>query len=131
VTVKRIRFQEHGEKQVLVIDLSGLGEKEVVPVLVDAARETRTHPPRSLLTLTDATTTTFNLRTESGEYDRVAAASVRNCIVGNAKHVKAAAVVVGHDESKRVIAEFFNRVSERQFEIFDTMEEALDWLVSQ
>ena len=35
-----------------------------------------------------------------------------------------------HNE-KNVIVEFFNWVSDRHFEIFDTIGEALDWLVAQ
>lgn len=128
---ERIRFIEHKEREVLLIDLGGLVEREILDVLIAAAKQIRTYPSASLLTFTDATTVQFTLRDEAGDYDRVAAETIRNCVAGNRPHVKAAAIALGEGESERVIVQFFNRVGERDFEVFDSSAEALDWLVEQ
>ncbi len=128
---ERILLVEHKGKQVLLVDLSGLVESELPPLVVEASSRIRTFPLASALTLTDATSFQFTLRDGFGGYDRVVAETIRSCFIGNRPHVRAAAIALGHDESQRVITEFFNRVSERHFEIFHTVEDALDWLVEQ
>jgi len=127
----RVRFIEHDGSKVLLTDLSGLVETEILPTLAEAANVIRSHPVKSMLTLTDISSTTLTLRTEAGVYDRIGAEGIRSSVAGNAEYVKASAIVAGEDEGKRVIMQFLNRLGGREFAVFSTREEALDWLVRQ
>jgi len=127
--LKRVQFIEHLGQEILLTDLSGLIEGEILPVLAEAASVIRACPPKSLLTLTDISQTTLTLRTATGAYDRVEAEGIRSSVAGNAEFVRVSAVVTGNDEGKRVIMEFLNRLGGREFAVFVTREEALEWLV--
>jgi hypothetical protein len=127
---ERVRYLEHNGKQILITDLSSLVASEIPPVVVDAARVIRTHPPGSLLTLTIATDARLTLRDGSGEYDRPMVETIRSAIAGNRPHIRASAIVVGPGDAHRILVDFFNRMSDRHFEMFDSLDEALDWLVS-
>ena len=129
--MERVRFINHKGKQVLVIDLSNQMGREVIDTLAEAAALIRAQPLDSVRTLTDATTVEFTLRDEDGGYDRILADRIRSFTSGNGAFVIAGTIVVGTDENKRVIAEFVNKMSQRAFVIFETREEALDWLVEQ
>lgn len=127
---QRVRYLEHEGRQVLVTDLSGLAANEIPAVVLDAARVIRTHPAGSLLTLTIATGARLTLRDGSGEYDRPMVETIRSTIAGNRPHIRASAIVVGPGDANRILVDFFNRMSDRHFEMFDSLDEALDWLVS-
>ena len=127
----RVRYLEHQGKQILLTDLSNQSGADIVTTIVAAAKVIRTHPPGSLLTVTDTTNVQFTLRAGSGEYDRGSVEAIRSTLSGNRAHVRASAIVVPPDDARRILVEFFNRASDRQFEIFETMAEALGWLARQ
>ena len=129
--MERARFIAHKDAQVLLIDLGGLVGRELFDVLGVAAKVIRAQPLDSVLTVIDAATLEITLRDGQGGYDRTLTDRLRGFTSGSREFVRAGAVVVGTDESKRVIAEFINNISERALIIFETRNEALDWLVDQ
>ncbi len=128
---ERVRVIDHKGKQIVFYDLSGLTGREILDPLVAGSRVVRSKPLSSVLTLVDASTLRIDLRGEGGAYDRVTTDAIRGTIAGNAPYVKATAIVIGTGESKRIILEFLGRGGGRNFEPLDTVEQALDWLVTQ
>jgi len=128
---ERVRVIKHQGKSIVSYDLSGLSGPEILDPLVAGSRVVRSKPQGSVLTLVDASTLRIDLRGEGGAYDRATADAIRGTIAGNAPYVKATAIVIGTGESKRIILEFLGRGGGRSFEPLETVEQALDWLVTQ
>jgi hypothetical protein len=78
-------------------------------------------PPKSVLLLTDVT---------DAFYNTVAAERLKQFSKDVTPYVKASAAV-GISGLKKIILEAMARVSGRKIEIFDTLDQAKEWLVSQ
>lgn len=77
--------------------------------------------PHSLLTLT---------LTTDAEYNAAVAAKLWALVRHNKPYVKAAAIVGVESRFQKHLLEFISTMSQREFRVFETEEEAKDWLVS-
>ena len=116
---ERIHFVTHKGKEVLLVDLSNCSAHEVenlvqiVPVIVTA------QPLNSILILSDFSGALF---------DDDALRTIKEGAVFDKPHVKKSALV-GADSLPPGFYELLKRFSRREFPIFDTRAEALDWLI--
>jgi len=119
--MERVRFVPYLGKQLLLLDFSKLSASEVVALVEQAKRFISAQPPNSLLTLTDVTGTLFNDE---------AANAFRDYVTHNKPYVRAAAVV-GVTGLKKIILNVIKTASRRDFELFDTIPAAQDWLAGR
>jgi hypothetical protein len=117
---ERIRFVKHRDKAILLIDFSGLTAEQLLPVIDEVQRKIAPMPANSALTLADFT---------GAHLDKAAAMRMKEALVFDRPHVKRSAWV-GTDSLPKVFYENFKTFSQRDFPIFATREEALDWLAS-
>ncbi len=116
----RARFVEHEGERLYLIDLEGLPATEVLAVADRAAREIGAEPPRSVLTLTHL---------KGVPLDRRVVDKLTWLADADRGHVRAAAIA-GLSPLQRFVYEAARILSRRDFRLFDTVDEAKDWLVS-
>ena len=120
--MERVRFIRHNGVTILKVDLSHpTSIEENLAVIKQAKAVIGTHPPKSLLILTDVTGTTFNAK---------AVEEMKHYSAFNTPFVKASAVV-GISRLAKIIYDAIVRVVGRAVVSFDTEAEALDWLAKQ
>ncbi len=116
----RLRFENYAGQQILFIDCTGLNPRELVD-LFDKVRDVVTaQPPSSVVTLTDFT---------GAHFDKGAADHMKLVAAYDRPHVRRAAIVGAHtlpDVFYRNLLSF----SARDFPIFRTREEALEYLLA-
>jgi hypothetical protein len=117
---KRVRFLEHRGKQILLVDLSHLKAAEILELLPDIQEIVTSEPRNSVLSLGDYTDT---------EVRREVADQIKKTLVFDRPHVKKSALV-GTDHVPHVFLEAFHTFAQRDFGLFQTREEAMDWLVA-
>ena len=116
----RIRFVTHRGQRILLLDFTDSSPEEVAD-LADRVPEVITREPQhSVLAVTDFTGAQFSR--DAVEHMKVAAALDR-------PHVKRAAWI-GADNLPKALYDAIRRFSARDFPIFSTREEALDYVVS-
>lgn len=115
----RVKFIDHMGKRVLFINYADCTIVMLKAVADEMHRVISREPPNSVLTLTDVTSTSFD--SESVEV-------LKSRVIANAPYVKRAAVI-GITGLQRLIYEAIQKFSKRSIPLFDTREEALDWLV--
>jgi hypothetical protein len=118
---ERIRLIQHGGKSVILVDANKCTAEEATKVFVDERAVVAACAPKSALTLTDVTDTMF---------DNATIDAIKETIRLNGPHVRAAAVV-GVLGLKKIILTALTTLTGRSLKLFDTREEALDWLVKQ
>jgi hypothetical protein len=111
-------FVVHRGVRIYQIDVEGLEVAEVVKLADRVAREIRAEPPRSVRTLTHVRGAVVN----TAMVDRL-----RWLADGNKPHVKASAIA-GLGAGQRVVLNVVKTLTGRDFELFATREEALDFL---
>ena len=115
----RIRWLECHDKKVLLLDFSNLFPGETVNSLVEKAKSIiHVQPPKSVLTLFDATDVHF---------DRESMQLMKDFAATNKPYVRAGSVV----GVKGLLVMFLNAVNKfagRDLKPCNTREEALDWL---
>lgn len=119
--MERVRVLAHKGKDVLLLDASQCQAAEAGQVFVVARKLLAAMPPKSALTLTDVTGAMF---------DDASTREVQTNATVNVPFVRAAAVV-GVTGLKKIVYNAVVRVSGRDVRLFDTREQALDWLVQQ
>lgn len=119
--MERVRFIEHQNRRLLLLDFSECSAEEVLRLILVAEKIIRAQPPRSLLTLTDVTGTKYNMDVTQ---------AMKEFTHANKPHVRAAAVI-GIDGLKKIVYEAVMRFSGRNVPVFPDIETAKDWLVSQ
>ncbi|HET6765609.1 MAG TPA: hypothetical protein VFH27_18145 [Longimicrobiaceae bacterium] len=120
--MERTRFIEHHGKKVLLLDYSGIREPpEAVRQIELSKRFVERHPPKSLCVLTDTT---------DAHYDSVVVQALKDLAAHDEPFVYASAVV-GVVGLKKVVLTGVNLFSKRKIVMFDTRDQALDWLVQQ
>ena len=119
--MERVRFIDHGELQVLLIDCSNCGPQELNEVFNQVQQVVMSQPPHSVLTLADFT---------GAEFDKQAADHMKVVATYDRSYVKRSAIV-GADDVPDVYYRNLVSFSAREFPIFKTREEALDWLVAE
>ena len=116
----KVEFIRYKDKQILFFDFSGTPE-EILPVIKEARMIIATQPPNSLLTLSDVTESKFNNDVRE---------ALKAFTLHNKPYVKAGAVV-GVTGLKKVLYTVVMQFSGRNMPVFDTLDEAKDWLVVQ
>jgi hypothetical protein len=118
----RTRFIEHKGRRILLFDYSGLKLAADALKEVEKTKEiVRRQPAKSLLVLTDV---------RDSHYDATVVQALKDLAAHNAPYVTASAVV-GVVGLKRVVYSAVVMFSKRKLQLFDTREEALDWLAQQ
>jgi dihydroxyacetone kinase DhaKLM complex PTS-EIIA-like component DhaM len=117
---ERIKFIKYGGKDILCLDFVGCNTTEVVAVIEEAKRVIRTQPEGSLLTLTDVTDARFNQEVTE---------RMKEFTANNKPYVKAAAIV-GISGIKKIIFEAVMMFSKRKIHIFENMNDAKEWLIT-
>jgi len=120
-TDERVRFIKHKGHAILVIDFSNCSSKEMLLLLDLVQASVKRHAPGSLLTLADFTGTRI---------DKKVAVRAKEVLVLDRPYVKKSAWV-GTENLPHVFYENFKSFSQRDFPIFATREEAMDWLVKE
>jgi hypothetical protein len=115
----RVRFIEHQGKRVLFINYSHCDVAMLKAVAEEGHRVIAREQPNSVLTLNDVTGTTF---------DKASVAVLQNKVAANAPYVRRAAVIGIHG-LQRLIYEGVQTFTRRRLPLFETRQEALNWLV--
>jgi hypothetical protein len=115
---------QHKGMNILCLDVAGLKLKdkpEFQKHIEDAKEQIRMHPPKSLLLITNVTSTGFDTQVAAimGEYAD-----------HNTPYVKASALV-GVSGVQKVVLAAIKAMIGRDFYLADTMEEAQEWLIQQ
>jgi Asp-tRNA(Asn)/Glu-tRNA(Gln) amidotransferase A subunit family amidase len=114
----RIQFMKHRGKEILIFDLSGASAQEVSDAAT-RARDIITQKPRaSMLVLADYT---------GAHIDRDAAIALKEAAAYDRPHVKRSAIV-GAESLPKEYYDAIKRFSQREFPVFQTREQALEWL---
>jgi hypothetical protein len=116
---ERVRFIEHQNKRVLLIDYSNCDVLMLKAVAAEGNRIISRELPNSVLTLNDVAGTSF---------DKESVAVLQSKVAANAPYVKRAAVI-GISGLQRLIYEAVQAFSKRTIPLFPARQEALDWLV--
>jgi hypothetical protein len=117
---ERIRFIDHHGKRILLVDLSNSSADEVEEIVRRVPDYITVQPRGSVLVLTD-----FN----GAAFDRDALRVMKETAVFDKPFVKKSALIGTED----LPASFYDELKSyfrRELLIFDTREEALDWLAS-
>ena len=118
---ERLRFIQHHNKTVLLIDMTHASKQELL-ILLGQIKAVITEQPRdSVLALADFT---------GAEVDRDVATRIKEVLVFDRPFVKRAAWV-GTDGLPQVFYESFKTFSRRDLPNFQTRNEALDWLAAR
>jgi hypothetical protein len=119
--MERVRFIDYGEVQVLLIDCSNCRPQELNEIFNQVQEIVMSQPSHSVLTLADFT---------GAEFDKSAADHMKVVATYDRSHVRRSAIV-GADDIPDVYYRNLVSFSAREFPIFKTREEALDWLVTE
>lgn len=117
---ERVKFINHGGKDILFLDFTGCNTNEVLAIIEESKKIIRTRPEGSLLTLTDVTNARFN---------EVVTERMKELTAYNKPYVKAAAII-GIAGFKKIIFEAVMMFSKRKIHIFENVHEAKEWLVT-
>lgn len=119
--MERVKFIHHKGAEILLLDFSHSQVLEIFPLLAGARNRIASRPHNSVLTLTNVTGTQVN--------DSITQ-QIKTFTLHNKPYVKAAAVV-GAEGIKKVILGNVEFASRREFQVFETIEQAKDWLAEQ
>ena len=114
----RVRFIEHRGRRVLFINYSHCDVAMLKAVAEEGHRAIAREAPNSVLTLNDVTGTTF---------DKESVAVLQAKVAANAPYVRRAAVI-GISGLQRLIYEGVQAFTKRRLHLFESRQEALDWL---
>lgn len=117
-----VKFITHKEKQILYLDVSESESVEDSMSRFDDARDIIImQPEKSVLLLTNV---------KNAHYNRNATNHLKEFSSSVTPYIKASAAV-GVGGIKRIVLQSLMRISGRDIKMFDDIEEAKDWLVSQ
>ncbi|MEW6701179.1 MAG: hypothetical protein AB1298_00525 [Bacteroidota bacterium] len=120
--MEKISFIDHKGKKILLYDFSYTKKSDDVIVLIkQAGTIAKKQPPRSILVLTDVTEAHYSVETTQ---------ALKELAKENTPYVKASAVT-GVTGIKKVIFDAILKFSGRDIKLFNSREEAFDWLVVQ
>jgi hypothetical protein len=117
---ERLRFIKHQGQAIYVIDFTNCAAKELLLLLDLVRADIARHAPGSLLTLADFT---------GAQIDRNVATRMKEVLVLDRPYVKRSAWV-GTESLPHIFYEHFKNFSQRDFPVFRTREEAMEWLVT-
>ena len=119
--MERVNFIQYKGKRILYIDFSNCDIGEDLKVIEKAKKIIRSQPEKSIFTLTNFTDTRFNDETT---------VALKEYVAGNKPYVIAAAVV-GVTGIKQILYNSIMRLTGRKLTLFDTMDQAKEWLAEQ
>jgi hypothetical protein len=115
----RLHFIKHKGHAIYVIDLSECSANEMLLLLEMVRASVTRHAHGSLLCLVDLT---------GAHFDKDVATKAKEVLVHDRPYVKKSAWV-GSESLPHVYYENFKSFSQRDFPLFNTREEAMEWLV--
>jgi hypothetical protein len=121
VVRERLRFIKHKGHAIFLIDFSHCGSKEILLLLDQVRADVARHAPGSVLTLADFS---------GAQIDKAVATRIKEVLALDRPYVKKSAWV-GTESLPHVFYENFKSFSQRDFPIFKTREEAMDWLAAE
>jgi hypothetical protein len=119
--MEKIKFINHKGTQILHIDFSNCSPQEMLNHMQQAQRIISAQPKNSVFTLTDVT---------NAHYDRQVSAALKEYTNANKPFVKVAAIV-GVTGLKEVILNAIIFFTRRSFSLFNSIEEAKEWLAAK
>jgi len=111
-------FFDHQGKRMYLIDAEGVGRDDVEAIADRAASEIRAQPLGSVLTITHV---------KDARVDMKVVDTLRKLAEGDAPYVKAACVT-GLSAAQRIVFNTVRILSRRDLKLFDTVEEAKEYL---
>lgn len=117
--MERVRFIDHLGQRILLVDGTNCSVDELCDIFDEVRRVVTAQPENSVLVLGDFTGSEFDKR--AADYMKLVAAYDR-------PHVKRSALV-GAEGMHDVYYKNLQSFSARDFPVFNTREEALEWLV--
>lgn len=118
--MERARFIEHKGKKIFVLDCSNCKINQIHEIIDECALVVRTQPLKSVLTMTLA---------GGGKFDQETITRLKDLTTGNEPYVRKAAIV-GITGLYKVVVLAVAAFSRREFHLFDTEEEAANYLVA-
>ncbi|MGA9041986.1 MAG: hypothetical protein WB421_15755 [Terriglobales bacterium] len=118
---KRVRLIKHQGHSIMVIDLSHCTPAEIIPLADEIQHRVAEHPHNSVLIFADFT---------GIQIDKATAMRLKEVLAMDRPYVKRSAWV-GTESLPHVFYENFKSFSQRDFPVFKTREEAMDWLVKE
>lgn len=116
--MERAKFIEHKGREIYLMDCSDASLEEMIQVIEACEREVRSRPEKSVYTLIVAGGSSFSGETIS---------RLKELARGNTPYVIASAIV-GMTGLYKVVLNAVAMFSKRRFYLFDTVEEAKDFL---
>ena len=117
---QRLRFITHNGKAIYEVDFTNCTSKEMLLLLDQIRASVSHHPPNSVLIFADFT---------GAQVDKKVATRMKEVLVLDRPFVKRSAWI-GTESVPEVFYEHFRNFSQRDFPIFKTRNEALDWLTA-
>jgi hypothetical protein len=115
---ERVRFVSHQGKNILFIDLKACTAEQILEIMAEVQKVVTSQPAKSVLSLSDWT---------DAQITRPLAEQIKKTLVFDQPHVRKTAFV-GVDKVPKVFLNAFKTFSRRDFTIFPTLDEAMDWL---
>jgi len=119
---KEIQLLEFKNKKILFFDFSDCKKEDIKLIIDDAKQWFQGKQQNSILTLTDVTNTRYDAETLN---------LFKDFTLHNKPYVLAAAVVGITSPLMKLAYNFVMAVSKRNVPIFDTREQAMEWLIGQ
>ena len=119
----RVRFIEHKGKRIILLDFAGITDPTIgLAAVAEATKFIATQPAGGdTRTLTDVTDT---------RYDRKIVEAFKEMTAKNRPIVRSAAIV-SNSSLHRAAISMIALFSRRKLEVFDSRDQALDWLAAQ
>ena len=117
----RVRFITHKGANILLLDASQCQAGDIFSLMTRAKAIIASQARGTLLTLTDVT---------GAQVNDMIKQQVKSFTLHNKPYVKAAAIV-GVEGINKVLLDAVEISSKRQFQIFESLDQAKDWLADQ
>jgi hypothetical protein len=118
--MERSRFIQHNGREIYLLDCSDCEPADVLQIIDECARNVRSRPEKSVRTLTIA---------GGGKFDGNVISRLKELTQGNAPYVERAALV-GITGLYKVVVNTLKMFTKREFHLFDTVEEAKNFLAA-
>lgn len=118
--MERARFIQHKGKEIFMLDCSDCKPADIHAIIDECARQVQARPPKSVRTMTIA---------GGGRFDNDVIGRLKELTKGNEPYVEKAALV-GITGLYKVVVLAVAAFSRREFHLFDTVEEAKEYLAA-
>jgi hypothetical protein len=119
--MERSKFIGHKGKQIYQLDCSTCQPEDYLPMIAECARNVQSQPEKSVLTLTIA---------GGGRFDKDTITELMTLTRDNEPYVRKSAIV-GISGLQKIVLQTVSAFSKREFKLFDDLEQAKDYLVSE